>query len=206
MNLQELEISKQLKKFLSPSDYKLHDVLEAHGWRVLGSGVEATVAEKPGAPYVLKLFPNTSKYKVFVEFCKSHANNPHLPQFSRYVRPVPGTKWSYVRMEKLEPIASYTLRNTYGEYLCAVNELFLNRRHHPVYWNHAMSQQSIDDIPEKQGYVDLSACAQAAPAIWRQTLQQLVQLMKVSNMEQFDLHADNMMLRNQTLVITDPFV
>lgn len=206
MNLRELEISTKLSQIGHPASYKLHRIMSDHGWNILGTGMEATVAEKPGAPYVLKVFPATSKYVLFVQFCQQHAHNPHLPRFSRYVRPVPHTTFSYVRMEKLKPVQETMLMRSYAPYLCAVDHVFRSEDRSPVFWNHAMSRWDLDELPEKRGYADLAACAQKAPASWRQVVEQLVQLMQAQQMKQFDLHSNNMMLRGSTLVITDPFV
>jgi hypothetical protein len=206
MNLTELEISDQLKKIGHPASYKLHGIMRDYGWKVLGTGFEATVAEKPGKPYVLKVFPKSSKYTQFVKFCQHHSDSPYLPRFSRYVRPVPHTTFSYVRMEKLKPVREGTLMNSYAEYLCAVDQVFKSQDREPTYWNHAMSRWELDELPEKHGYTDVAACAQQAPEAWRELIEELVSLMQSENMKQFDLHPENMMLRGSTLVITDPFV
>lgn len=206
MNLQELEISTKLSQIGHPASYKLHGIMRDHGWNILGTGMEATVAEKPGAPYVLKVFPKASRYAQFVQFCQQHGDNPHLPRFSRYVRPVPHTPFSYVRMEKLKPVRGAALLNTYAEYMCAVDQVFRSEDRTPVFWNHAMSRWDLDELPEKQGYTDVAACAQQAPSTWIKLIERLVSLMQAQGIKQFDLHPDNMMLRGTTLVITDPFV
>jgi hypothetical protein len=206
MNLHELEISQQLQKIGHPASYKLHGILRDYGWKILGTGFEATVAEKPGMPYVLKIFPRASKYTQFVQFCQQQANNPHLPRFSRYVRPVPQTNFAYVRMEKLKPVREATLMNSYAEYLCAVDQVFRSEDRESVFWNHAMSRWDLDELPEKSGYTDVTDCAAQAPESWRQVIESLVQLMHSEGLTQFDLHSENMMLRGSTLVVTDPFV
>ena len=206
MNLRELDISTKLSQIGHPVSYKLHGILKDHGWNILGTGYEATVAEKPGAPYVLKIFPQVSKYVQFVQFCQQHADSEHLPRFSRYVRPVPHTRFSYVRMEKLKPVREAALLSTYAEYLCAVDQVFRSEDRTPVFWNHAMSRWDLDELPEKQGYTDVAACAQQAPPEWSKLIEQLVKLMQAEHIKQFDLHSENMMLRGGTLVITDPFV
>lgn len=206
MQLHELEISRKLSHIHHPASYKLHAIMRDHGWRILGSGMEATVAEKPGAPYVLKVFPRNSKYALFVQFCQQHGSNPYLPRFSRYVRPVPHTTFSYVRMEKLKPVNERNLMTAYAEYMCAVDQVFRMEDRTPVFWNHAMSRWDLDELPEKQGYTDVAHCAAQAPTEWAHTIEALVQLMQSEGLQQFDLHPDNMMLRGSTLVITDPFV
>lgn len=206
MNLQELDISHKLQKIYHPTSYKLHGIMRDHGWNILGTGFEATVAEKPGLPYVLKVFLKQSKYTQFVQFCQQHGNNPYLPRFSRYVRPVPHTRFSYVRMEKLKPVNERRLMTAYAEYMCAVDQVFKSEDRTPVFWNHALSRWELDELPEKEGYTDVAQCAAQAPTQWTHTIEALVKLMQSEGIKQFDLHPDNMMLRGSTLVITDPFV
>lgn len=206
MNLQELELSQKLQLLGHPTSYKLHGIMRDHGWNILGTGFEATVAEKPGVPYVLKVFPKQSKYAQFVQFCQTNVGNPHLPRFSRYVRPVPHTKWSYVRMEKLKRVTEAQLLSSYAEYLCAVDQVFKSEDRTPVFWNHAMSRWGLDELPEEKGYADVAECAAHAPLTWRQVIEDLVKLMQSEGIQQFDLHSENMMLRGSTLVVTDPFV
>ena len=109
-------------------------------------------------------------------------------------------------MEQLKPVREGTLMNSYAESLCAVDQVFRSEDRTPMFWNHAMSRWDLDELPEKQGYTDVAACAQQAPPAWSELIEQLVKLMQAEGIKQFDLHPDNMMLRGSTLVITDPFV
>jgi hypothetical protein len=120
MKIQELELTKNLKRSIYADGNDLAQILSEYGWRVIGYGVEGAVAEHPKKSYVLKLFPTKSKYVEFVEFVQEHQSNPHLPKFSRYVRKVPGTKFSYVRMEKLNHITLIKLIRRYMPELCAL--------------------------------------------------------------------------------------
>jgi hypothetical protein len=212
MNLSELEISKTLKRVGYAGDIPIQTLLDKHGWTLLGTGMEAMVAQKPGAPYVLKLFITKSAYVHFVAYCQQHADNPFLPRFSRYVRPVPGTTFSYVRMEKLKPLSEKQLLTQYPEYVCALNHMFRHpegefHSEHGIFWNHAMSTWDIDELPEKQGYTDVQDCMRHVNPQFVQTVKDLVHVMKTKSLKQLDLHSANMMQRGPgKLVITDPFV
>ena len=185
-------------------------------WLLLGMGLEAAVAEHPHRPdYVLKVFPTHSKYTKFVEFVRKNHRNPHLPTFSRYVRPVPGTTWSYVRMEKLTPVSDehqliqQHLPEMVALYAAGVKhglqtvgyrivELLLSELGGLGYSKHDLGNpQKLDDIYEHIG---------SAPDAWVYAVDQLAQLGNALQMYGLDMHTGNMMLRNHTLVITDPFV
>jgi len=202
MNLHEIELRKRLQKSRRAYDMHVEKILDKNGWAVLGTGVEALVAHKPHMPYVLKLFPTNSAYVHFVKFCEQHAQHPHLPRFSRYVRPIPGTRFSYVRMEKLQPVSANQLRTTYAPHMCVVDQI-VQKYTSNIFWNKDLS---VRNIVKDEGYQDLADCAAHAPEIWKTTIQDLMHIMQQHGLEQFDLHSENMMLRGSELVITDPFV
>lgn len=206
MNLRELDISRKLRKITYATDDRIAQILDDHGWRILGKGMEAMVAEKPGSPYVLKLFEHDSEYTLFVNYCGQHVGNPFLPRFSRYVRPVPGTKFSYVRMEKLHAISPEQIVTTYAEYMCALKQMFLEPQE-GIVWNHAQDPHTMQQMPLRAGYTDLADCAAQVPELFVKTVQDLLQIMKQHQLYQFDLHYNNVMQRSPgELVITDPFV
>jgi hypothetical protein len=206
MNISELEISRKLRKITYATDDRIEQILDDHGWRKLGSGIEAMVAEKPGTPYVLKLFNSDSEYVHFVKYCQQNSTNKFLPRFSRYVRPVPGTQFSYVRMEKLFPITPDQLISRYPEYVCALVDMF-KQPQGDVVWNHAMYAYNLDQIHVDLGYTSRADCAEQVPAQFMKTVQELIQIMNEHKLTQLDMHYNNMMRRaNGDLVITDPFV
>jgi hypothetical protein len=200
--INEIEIRTALKGSRHPQSAK--DVLTKHGWNILGRGIEALVAAHPKKPYVLKLFPKNSEYRWFVQYCQTNPNNPYLPKFSRYVRPVPGTGYSYVRMEKLQHISDSTLIKSFAPYLCVLHELF-DDRSDDIFWNLGYDHAAFAGIVHNI-YDDQEACAADAPPAWISTVQDLIRIMQQHNLTQFDLHSENVMLRGNQLVITDPFV
>jgi len=188
--------------------------VEKSGWHLLGSGIEATVAEHPNRRYVLKIWPKTSRYTAFVEFVRDNAANPHVPRFSRYTRPVPGTNYVYARMEKLSPITENKLKKTYPAELLWLFAVGAKNNISGLTgnpWYFASDQmlrfgirvtsttdlnKDLEEIWEKFGY---------PPPAWVEICDKLVDSAKQHGFAGFDLHNENFMLRDQTLVITDPW-
>ena len=213
-HIQELTITKPLRATLEPQ--QVAEILYKHGWRMLGMGLEAAVAEHPHRPdYVLKVFPTHSKYTKFVEFVRKNHHNPHLPTFSRYVRPIPGTTWSYVRMEKLTPVLD--IRQLIDQHLPEIISLYAAGKKHDLNTVGLDITPSLFKQLKSKGYTrtqledpkildKIYADTGAPPAAWVTMVDRLVQLGHALNLYGLDLHQGNMMLRNHTLVITDPFV
>ena len=204
MNLNELEISHTLRQ----SDWHgdVRPILDQYGWHVLGSGAEAIVARHPHKPYALKLYYSGSAYSYFVNLVQDHENNPHLPRFSRYVRRVPGAKnWMYVRMEILTRVTPEQLTSTYLPYMCEIDRQISqpNIERKGIYWNSAMRDSYVSS---KYSYKNLDACADNSPTSWQQAVRLVLSQAVKHNVKQIDLHYNNMMLRGNTLVITDPLV
>lgn len=196
MQLMELNIKRKLKQPLLGSD--LANVLSQHGWRVLGFGYEAGVAEHPKKPYVLKIFPQDSLYNHFLGIVHANSQNPHFPRFSRTVRAIPGTRYSYVRMEKLLPMKPYDMLQQ-PSLLCVMNRMYQNKNlEAPVYvrmnvsWDPAEGLIDCNQIkidPNEQQVFDLIA----------QKGQEL-------GWSHIDLHASNFMRRENIWVLIDPFI
>lgn len=208
MNLTELEISKSLK--VSTRPLHLEDLIREHGWKMLGKGIEAAVARHPHKPYALKLFPSHSKYTQFVKLAQQHANNPHMPRFSRYVRPVPGTDWNYVRMELLAEAEWSNLRSAHAAELCVIWDQVQRAKAegHGIFWNSAVGADNADymkKLAQEHAWPDVAACAASADPQWTQAVQAVIATMIQQGYRQLDLHYNNMMMRGHTLVITDPF-
>jgi hypothetical protein len=208
MNLNELEITKEIRT------ERLVDVIEKYGWHLLGQGIEGNVAEHPQKNYVLKIWPRSSKYGKFVEFCQHHQNNPHVPQFSRFTRPVPGTSFSYVRMEKLTPVSTERLVNGYKSELIY---LWLWGKMQGVTTLTSDIGDEIREIIADEGIFvggltsleddlhDLWAKFGWPEPSWIKICEELVAYAKQQGYSFFDLHTYNFMTRNGYLVILDPF-
>ena len=204
MKIQELEITKIVKRTGDPQE-----ILQQAGWQVLGYGVDGAVAKHPKKPYVLKLFVSKSAYVPFVHYVQTHQSNPHLPKFDRYVRKVPGTDLSYVRMEKLKPIPNegFDLAKTHaGEIL----SLYSIAEDHNLadeldyYW--LIDELGLRALPKSQNLDKFYQEEGIEPpeSSWVQAISDLINISQSQHVG-WDLHLENMMLRGNTLVIIDPF-
>lgn len=199
MQINELEISRKLKRYMMGSD--LANLLRQYGWTPLGYGFEAGVAEHPRKSYVLKIFPKNSVYVKFVNMVQQHAMNPHFPKFSRYVKTIPGTGYSYVRMEKLAPMQVYDLAQ-FPSLLCLLDQMWakLNPKELPPYW----VRNNVTWEPESSELPDCNELTM--PAQEQEAIQLLGKTLSEIGWDHVDLHAGNFMLRGNTWVITDPFI
>lgn len=210
MQLTELEITKQFKD----RDQSLRQIVKKHGWYLLGEGIEATVAEHPKRIYVLKIWPKGSNYEHFVEFVQENQSNPHVPRFSRYARAVPGTKYMYVRMEKLSHIPHTKLIKSYPAeliwiYAIGVKNNITSLSGNPWYFvsdqmdrfgikvdANTDLETDLKEVWEKFGFPSPS---------WIEICENLIRAAQQHGISRFDLHGENVMTRGQTLVITDPW-
>jgi hypothetical protein len=215
MQLSEIELTKIFKKWSGNKvDGPVNIILDS-GWKLMGGGVEAAVAMHPNREYVLKLFPKDSNYRNFVEYAKQHRENPHLPRFSRYIKPVPGTDWSYVRMEELKEIGAGVFvagKKMVNDHLAEALYIRYTELSLHVNMNSFLSmldkriKKWIKRIESgKISYEELCDALQITPAdaYWKQAVHDIA----VTKMGQrIDLHPENIMLRGSTLVITDPVI
>jgi hypothetical protein len=151
---------------------------------------------------VLKLFPRDSAYTHFVRMVQSHAHNPHFPRFSRYVRPIPNTKYAYVRMEKLSRMMESDLPQ-YPSLLCLLDKMWMTHAPDvtPPYWIRSRVTWDTDWQPHNTdcGTVHITDTEQEAIQLLAEQIQKL-------GWRHLDLHAANFMQRDSTWVITDPFI
>lgn len=198
MHLSELEISKTLKRW-DLSGPAIMNLLKRKGWTPLGYGVEAGVAEHPQKAYVLKIFPKTSKYDHFVSMVKAHPENPHFPRFSRYVRDIPGTEFSYVRMEKLSKVKEYDLVQI-PQLLCLLTKLYRSLGSMPPTWvGNNVTWDPKDEHRVYCGELNITPAEQ-------QVINLLYDVIQADQDITLDLHSGNFMKRGTEWVITDPFV
>jgi hypothetical protein len=221
MKLSELQITKDIKGAEKPQfglyGNPLRDIFQKHGWNVLGKGVDAAVADHPNKNVVLKMFVSTSKYKHFVDLVKDHPN-PHFPIFHKTIRELPGTKFSYVMMEKLDEISDFY--NNYFPEICA---LMLSASKHGVDYLNRTSDMMPTFTPKRWfknkigvGVNDFIAYPELVwnkidkpDDAWFQACDLLFGAFKEANMNlmsNIDFTPQNFMLRGDILVITDPFI
>lgn len=200
--LNELEISRQLRRPQMPGG-DLQNILVRAGWKPLGAGAEAGLAEHPRKSYVLKIFPTSSLYNQFLDVVSQAPNNPHFPRLNRQSRRIPGTSYSYVRMEKLKPIGSFDVATAFPDLACLVIQLYkkmgIDRMVNP--WGWAYNNASWDPLTDLINCNKVSIDADA-----QQAFDLLYQKAKTLGHRRLDLAINNFMARGNTWVITDPFI
>lgn len=114
-----------------------------NGWKEIGEGSFATVFEKLGKNYVLKLYISDAGYESFLDFLEQNQNNPHLVKIKRSLIPSRSevTKIGLVAIEKLKPISRsdwrINLSTSLGRFLTNYNI------------NHKSFDQTISDAKKK---------------------------------------------------------
>lgn len=219
MRLDELQLTKDIKAAEFPQPGKItpgarvKDVLAKYGWDVKGYGTEGAVAVHPKTDAILKLFIYDSKYKSFVSLAEHHPNI-HFPVFYKGVRDIPGTKFSYVMMEKLEKIYEDDILKRFLPELCTI---YLTSVQYKMQYDfpHSMMQR----IAKATGFRRKTDIVDRPDLLWNQfgrkpdeewftAIDQIYKTAKKIGLQDIDLYHDNnnLMLRSETLVIIDPFI
>jgi hypothetical protein len=206
-------------------DYKHHRNLVDHlmasnGYKRLGQGGEAVVYEKDAGNVIKIIIPETGEqgpsnigFESFLEYCRTHKGNPHLPRFveGKETITVEGEEFHQVVMEKLQevkdPFDIEILDILQGD----DTESSLYNRFNT--WDQALAD--IHEFIEAGGMSDATErLTQTRPwpsdaeltkrfGTFFATAKDLFKY----NQFGWDLHAGNAMQRaNGTLVITDPWV
>lgn len=207
MNINEISLTKHIKDLETP-----RAILNQYGWEVLGTGFNAAVAQHPHKPYVLKLFLNDLGYLKFIQFIESNNGNKHLPIINKTVKKIPGTRLSYVRMERLNPISEHYLWKkylsdiTYLGLLALKNDLLIAFSTQGNIIDALNAQNINTSILRKVKFDDVWAAFKSRPSdSWMDISEKLVDFADSNGIDMLDIHSQNFMLRNQTLIITDPF-
>ena len=191
--------SSQGKNIKENIDYKRHlQLIDTHmkklGYQKLGSGADAQVYAKAEGPVIKILIPSDANsvstaeipFLEFYKFCQTKTKNPHLPKFFK----IQGQDYAdfYIDGERFVQIAQERLTEipVGSEY----DDMLLN-----------MFNSVENDIPLKGEYPGYE--------LFYKTLQSVSQLGKILGFENDWIKSNddfNVMLRGQTLVITDPWV
>lgn len=207
MNINEISLTKNIKDLKTPMA-----ILSQYGWEVLGTGINAAVAQHPNKPYVLKLFESDLGYLKFIQFIESNKGNKHLPVINKTVKKIPGTRLSFVRMERLTPIREEDLWTRYFSDMAYLGLLAVKNDLLIAYstvnnLSRKLNAKNINtNILRKVKFDDVWTAFNSRPsASWMDISEKLVDFADGNSIAMLDIHSQNFMLRNQTLIITDPF-
>ncbi len=165
-------------------DVRVTEWLTDHGFKKLGSGLYGTVWTD-GSRAVVKIFRNDACYVDFANFCRRNRGNEHLPRITKVY---PFRNGGVVFMEHLTKLhASY--RNEVKRmhnYLA-----YCRYKYHDVMYAKYYSTENAEKFEDD--------CPSLAVVLRKIALECNVAGCSA------DLHAANVMMRGEVLVITDPF-
>lgn len=209
---------KEAEKYTSASR-EIRTSLRRAGYKLLGSGVDATVWAKKSGPVIKIIMPDTAEgsgsagetFMKFYEFCKAHSDLENLPRFSDKeveVFQADGKDYVMVTMERLRPIPNGSFEEAM---VWILSELATTKRT----WEQA--QQVINDEQTWINY-EGGATPEQILGAWDQLdfkdkleYEILFKLMTLLwhkgriNKVGWDLHTENAMMRDDTIVLTDPW-
>ena len=179
-----LRESEILDEVTRPAMNDAVNILRKAGYRILGTGVFGAVFGKPDANHVLKLFSATDKaYIDFVNLVRENPN-PHFPRFKGKLMKITDEYYA-IQMEKLTPI--------YGPEGVELAQLMNNYSRGAGH--QGMKYQTKTEVIEKMRKLE-----KTQPGIRRACLL----IAKRIPSRRIDIHDENIMMREQTVVITDP--
>jgi hypothetical protein len=155
------------------------DFMVQKGFKVLGQGQWGAVFDHADfhGRYVLKLFSDQF-YDAFLRYCAANKDNPHLPRvFGKIMQVGQG---SMVRIERLTPF-----------HADEQTEEFLDDVGHDISVRGRITQMQLLTAEN----LGLSAILPTMLALGKATPRNAA----------YDIHAENIMVRGDTLVITDPW-
>lgn len=176
--------------------YDLEEYLRNNGYEKLGYGIFSGVFAKPGEKFVLKVNRKSDCYLDFVGKL-SRNMNPHLPRVGKirvYNEEDNNKKWYIIPLEKLEEI---TLENHISRY----DVLFVLSRALMLDPKHMYLSSEVKPL--------LPASPEVIYNRLKDRFGKLNEALKFVednfyNVCEIDLHEGNIMLRGNTIVITDP--
>ena len=187
---------KPIKKNSWNYPEELEDYLIKNDFKQIGSGEFSSVWKSPSKEnFVVKIFRskeyNSSVDKEWYDYCRKNSNNPHLPKVGSLKD---FGEWYVIFIEKLESIP---------------NDINVDSM--KIFKEAIKQNLKPDDVNFEEKFLSLSSnydtnfvdeLTEIYPTIY-DIYQKIVKPRK-SIQVRLDLHLSNMMLRGNTLVITDP--
>jgi hypothetical protein len=161
---------------------KFTDYMETQGFKHIGHGSFSSVYLKDGYPWMFKLWSHDPAYLWWITWAAKHQDNPNVPRVKGLpVRIAPDTY--VVRLEKLRGLIRRegNLSKGYDKLAYLVDRI-----------------ESVDDLSKE----DLQWIRSEYPGVY--DILRVIQ--RAGSDFVVDLHGDNIMLRGQVPVITDPVV
>lgn len=193
--------------------------LRKKGYKLLGSGADATVWAKSEKEVIKIIMPDDGEgagtagdtFMKFYEFCKDNQNLDHLPRFiGKEVEMFEADDKNYimVTMEKLSPIPEKSLEEAM---IWALSDCTINN----LSW--AKTKKFLMDTKTWEGFDRLGTAEETVELIEGLGKKQLLEYEVIYklmvllyhkgriNKLDWDLHTENAMMRGDTIVITDPW-
>lgn len=193
--------------------------LRKAGYKLLGSGADATVWAKKSGPVTKIIMPDDGQgaglagdtFMKFYEFCKEHEGYDNLPRFSDNeveVFEADGKDYIMITMERLAPIPN-------GSFQEAMVWILSDLATKTMSWQQAL--QIISNEKTWMHYdegMDPVQILQTIDSLDQRDLLEYEVLFKLMtllyhrgriNKIGWDLHTENAMMRGDTIVITDPW-
>ena len=203
----------------SESSKQIMAKLKQLGYKLLGSGYDATVWTKDAGSVIKILMPSIDQaltdnaFLVFYEFCQKH-KSPFLPKFvdiggaHHTAFELNGKQYRQIAMEKLAPLPSGGLMEKMVWALSDLSSVAF------IKWKNVKQQLTSADFwehfPNPGNHVEEVTQVLANPQLDKQyatlftVMQQLYQTGQRHGLG-WDLHTENVMARGQVPVITDPY-
>lgn len=208
MHLRDILTPKQLDELQAPlshyksalgnkwaTPYQLIDFLEKEGYKHLGSGYFANVYAKPGESFVLKLMRSDVKGDCYSSYIKALQRNqsPHLPRVGRiriYNENLEN-EWHIIPLERLQTASLKDLLSRDDGRMVLAFAKLANPDHYHL--------RGIQVGGEAQNVYDTLSPKYPKLVEALNFIQN-----KFHGVCEIDIHEDNIMLRGNTIVITDP--
>lgn len=156
---------------------KFSNFLSEHGFYMLGQGVFGAVFEKPGYPWVFKVFHRDPAYFSYLKWVMQHQDNTAVPKIKGRILKINKDTYA-IRMEKLQPFRKRKIEQ--------IGMLF-----DKIEGIHKFSNLTgANKTWVKKNFPDIFEVLQAMG----------------SGTAHFDLHSGNFMMRGNQVVISDPLV
>lgn len=197
---------------------EIRSLMQSEGYRLLGSGADATVWTKRSATGVIKIImpdagqgSSTAKYfEKFYDFCRAHPEFENLPRFSELKKfVINDVEYTAAAMEKLRPVKSGSFAEAMVWVLSDLATTGQSWRQaqgqiqQPQTWQHYSGTLSAQDIVNQ--FRSMSSLQKSQWSVLYGLMQILYQTGNINRLG-WDLHTENVMQRSDgTLVIVDPW-